>query len=31
MPKVALIETKNSRNNWDNLFEGAFAYDQYQL
>lgn len=31
MPKVALIETKVSRNNWDNLFGGAFAYDQYQL
>ena len=31
MPKVALIETRQSRNNWNQLFEGEFPFDQYQL
>ena len=31
MPKVALIETKPSRNNFKQLFEGNLDFDQYYL
>ena len=31
MTKVALIETKPGRQNWGNLFKGAFEFDQYAL
>ena len=31
MPKVALVETKPSRNDWNQLFEGEFSFDQFQL
>ena len=31
MPKVALIETRRSRNDWNQLFEGKFPFDQFQL
>ena len=30
-PKVALIETKPSRTNFKQEFEGAFDFDQFQL
>ena len=30
-PKVALIETKPSRTNYKDEFDGAFEFDQYQL
>ena len=31
MPKVALVETKPSRTNFLEEFDGAFEFDQYQL
>ena len=31
MPKVALVETKPSRTNFNREFDGAFEFDQYQL
>jgi DNA polymerase I-like protein with 3'-5' exonuclease and polymerase domains len=31
MPKVALIETKPSRNDFKQLFQGKFEFDQYHL
>ena len=30
-PRVALIETKPSKTNFKNEFDGAFEFDQYQL
>ena len=30
-PKVALIETKPSRTNFKQEFDGAFEFDQFQL
>lgn len=30
-PKVALVETKSSKTNFIDEFEGAFEFDQYQL
>ena len=30
-PKVALIETKPSRTNFKQEFDGAFDFDQFQL
>lgn len=31
MPKVALIETKPSKTNFQSEFDGAFEFDQFQL
>ena len=31
MPKVALVETKPSRTNFNREFDNAFEFDQYQL
>ena len=31
MPKVALVETKSSRTDFQKEFEGAFEFDRYQL
>ena len=31
MAKVALVETKPSRTNYKNEFDGEFEFDQYQL
>ena len=31
MPKVALVETKSSRTNFQKEFDNAFEFDQYQL
>jgi hypothetical protein len=31
MPKVALVETKPSRTNFNYEFDDAFEFDQYQL
>lgn len=31
MAKIAIVETKKSRNNYDSLFENAFEFDLYQL
>ena len=31
MPKVALIETKPSKTNFRQEFDGAFEFDQFQL
>ena len=31
MPKVALVETKPSKTNFSQEFDGAFEFDQYQL
>ena len=31
MPKVALVETKPSRTDFRNEFDGAFDFDQFQL
>src|SRR5210317_2639496 len=31
MPKVALIETKPSKTNFAQEFDGAFEFDQFQL
>ena len=31
MPKVALVETKQSRTNFRQEFNNAFDFDQYQL
>jgi len=31
MPKVALVETKPSRSNFKELFDGSFAFDTYHL
>ena len=31
MAKVALVETKSSRTDYNKEFDGAFDFDQYQL
>ena len=31
MAKVAIIETKASRNNYERLFDNSFEFDQFQL
>ena len=31
MAKVAIIETKKSRNNYERLFDNSFEFEQFQL
>ena len=31
MAKIAIIETKKSRNNYERLFDNSFEFEQFQL